>query len=352
MPSSISSSDPPARWRRFVRLAAGTAAGIVGFLFLFVALVDPWDALALSPPLDRAPVTSNQRYAYPGLARAARFDSAVFGTSTSRLLRPVSLNPSFQARFANLAMNDATAWEQTRLLGVFLHAHPQAKRIVIGLDLKWCRTEPDIPRLTPRPFPAWMYRDDRWSGYRELLNLYAIQEAGKEFGVLTGLKREDQGRDGYTIFVPPDDRYDINKARAHLRADGVADPPGARDGPPAAWRFTAFEDLRAVLDANPTPAEPILFFVPYHRVRLPPPGHPAAIVWAECERRAVEVVRARGRGLVVNFFKASPITQDDEGYWDSQHYRVSVADRLARDLAGASRGETSPDYDILYRGGP
>ena len=347
MPSSISSSDAPARWRRFFRLAAGTAAAIVGVLFAFVALVDPWDALPLSPPLDRAPVTSNQRYAYPALARSERFDSAVFGTSTSRLLRPLALNQSFQARFANLAMNDATAWEQTRLMRVFLHAHPQAKRILIGLDLKWCQTGDNIPTLTPRPFPAWIYRDSRWSGYREVLNLYAIQEAGKEFGVLTGLKREDQGRDGYTVFVPPDDRYDRDRAWAHLHADGVAIPLGAREGPPASWHFGAFEDLRDVLASQPA-ADVLLFFVPYNRVRLPPPHHPAAVAWAECKRRAVELVRERGRGLVVDFFKAGPITGDDDGYWDSQHYRVSVADRVAHDLAAASRGETSADYDILF----
>ena len=120
-----------------------------------------------------------------------------------------------------------------------------------------------------------------------MLNLYAIQEAGKEFGVLTHLKREDQGRDGYTIFVPPDDRYDAARAAAHLREDGPSIPPGPRDGPPKTWRFSAFDDLRVLLLGLPADAETILFFVPYNRVRLPPPGHPAAAVWAECKRRAV-----------------------------------------------------------------
>ncbi|MCC7282510.1 MAG: hypothetical protein IT556_09020, partial [Acetobacteraceae bacterium] len=54
------------------------------------------------------------------LARSARFDSAILGTSTSRMLRPAVLDPLFGARFANLSMNDATAWEQYRLGLVFL----------------------------------------------------------------------------------------------------------------------------------------------------------------------------------------------------------------------------------------
>jgi hypothetical protein len=106
MSSSTFSSD---RWRRFFRLAIGTAALAVVIVYGFVVLVDPFDALPLSPPADRVPVASNARFAFPALARSARFDSALFGTSTSRLLRPVTLDPLFGARFANLAMNDATA---------------------------------------------------------------------------------------------------------------------------------------------------------------------------------------------------------------------------------------------------
>src|SRR5580692_7043296 len=106
MSSSTSSSD--GGWRRFFRLTVGSAAVITGVLYAFVVLVDPFNALPLSPPFDRAPVTSNQRFEYPALARSARFDSAVFGASTSRLLPPASLNASLGGQFANLEMNDAT----------------------------------------------------------------------------------------------------------------------------------------------------------------------------------------------------------------------------------------------------
>ena len=348
MSSSISSFDRTA-WRRFFRLAAGTAAGILGFVFAFVALVDPWDALPLSPPLDRAPVTSNQRYAYPALARSRKFDSAVIGTSTSRLLRPAQLNEAFHARFANLAMNAATPWEQLRLLEVFARAHPHAKTIILGLDTGWCETGDAPARLTPRPFPGWMYRSSAWRGYREILNLYAVEEAAKEFGVLTGLKREDQGRDGYTVFVPPDDKWDRERAMAKLRADGPAIPLGVREGPPSTWRFRNFEDLRETLRTLPPDTETILFFVPAHRVRIPPADHPAAAVWTECRRRAVDAVRDVPRAMVADFFKLSALTNDDDGFWDALHYRVAVADRLARGLAAARDGDTSPDFDILTR---
>jgi hypothetical protein len=343
MSSSISSSD----WRRFFRLAVAIAAAITGVIYAFVVLVDPFDALPLSPPLDRVPVTSNQRFDYPGLARSSRFDSAVFGTSTSRLLRPVALNAEFKARFANLAMNDATPYEQMRLMTVFLRAHPAAKHVILGIDVRWCQTDV-IERFTPRPFPEWMYRKSTWHGYAEMLNMFAVQEAGKEFGVLAGFKKEDQGRDGYTIFVPPDAQYDRTRAAVHLREDGPAVPLGERTGSPASWWFSAFDDLRPILSAPHGETETILYFVPYNRVRLPPPEHPAAAVWAECKRHAIELAQAVGHTMVVDFMLHSPITDDDDGYWDAQHYRVAVADRVAADLAGADRGEASPDYRILY----
>src|SRR5690349_20669065 len=49
-------------WRRFFALAAGTAAAAIAIIWLFVVLVDPFDALPLSPSADRVPVASNARY--------------------------------------------------------------------------------------------------------------------------------------------------------------------------------------------------------------------------------------------------------------------------------------------------
>ena len=67
-------------------------------------------------------------------------------------------------------------------------------------------------------------------GTSEVFNLFAVQEAGKAFGVLTGLKKPDMGRDGYTRFVPPDDQYDAARAATHLREAGPWVPSGERAG--------------------------------------------------------------------------------------------------------------------------
>ncbi|MGE0226729.1 MAG: hypothetical protein AB7F35_09765 [Acetobacteraceae bacterium] len=344
MSSSISSSD---RWRRFFRLAAGTGALVVAVVYAFVVLLDPFDTLPLSPPADRIQVASNARFAFPSLARSHRFDSALFGTSTSRLLRPAALDPLLGTRLANLSMNDATVWEQARLMQVFLRAHPDPKLVMWGLDVRWCVTGDTYQRLTGRTFPDWLYQDNPWAGYGEMLNLYAVQSAGQLFGILAGIKPAVYGRDGYTRFVPPDSAYDRAKVAANLRAAGVSVPPGIRTGPPAAWRYPALELLRDHLAMLPAQTRKLVFFVPYHRVMLPPPGTEAAAVWDECKRRVAAMARTMPNLHVADFLIPSPITTEDDNYWDPQHYTVAAADRLARGLAAALRGEASDDYRLL-----
>ncbi|HVZ07190.1 MAG TPA: hypothetical protein VHC04_04680 [Rhodopila sp.] len=325
----------------------GTAAGAVAVLFLFVALTDPWDTLPLHWPASRVPVTGNQRFSYPALARSPRFDSAVIGTSTSRLLRPALLDTAFDARFVNLAMNDATVFEAHAIFNEFLAAHPAPKVLIVGLDVRWCVTGDSYQTLTPRPFPEWMYGHSRWLGYANLLNLFAVQEAGKAFGVLTGIKEPDMGSDGYTRFVPPDSDYDRARAQRKLAEYGVSIPDGARHGPPSAWRYPTQEVLRDMLNRLPAETLKILYFVPYNQRMLPAPGDPVATVWAECKRRAAALTKTVPNTVVVDFLRHSPITDDDDHYWDGMHTTVATADRVASDLKDAVRGERGPDYRLL-----
>lgn len=126
---ALSSAQPPcqprADWRTFFLLCTATAVAVTGVIYAFVVLVDPFDTLPLSVPAERWPVATDARFAFPALTRSSRFDSAIFGTSTSRLLRPKTLDPLFDGRFANLSVNDATVYEQARLIDVFRRAHAE-----------------------------------------------------------------------------------------------------------------------------------------------------------------------------------------------------------------------------------
>ena len=318
-------------------------------LYGFVVLVDPWDILPLSPPLPRVPISTNARFSFPALARSPAFDAAVFGTSTSRLLQPAQLNPAFGARFANLAMNSATAWEQTRLLEVFLRAHPRPRALIIGLDAEWCRDP--VARTTSRPFPEWMYGANLWAAYAHMLSPYAVQEAANQFAVMVGLKRRRYGLDGYTSFVPDDAAYD----RARVDAAFARWPP--LDASPAqpgqAFRFPAMEMLRAALARVPGTARVVLYFTPNHLSQQGTPGTWTAAWWAACKREAGAVAAQRGAALL-DFMVPSAITRDRDNYWDPLHYRVAVARHLAAALARGSDGDaevTEPAVTARRRSG-
>jgi len=323
------------------------AAAIVAIVYAFVVLVDPFDTLPLSPNVDRGPIADNQRFSYPALARSDKFDSAVFGTSTSRLLQPATLNAEFGARFANLAMNSATPYEQSRLIAVFRSAHPTARFIIVGLDQGYCLTGGTDDKYTPRPFPEWMYGHNLWLGYREMFNLYAVQSAGQQFGVLIGIKPLPYGKDGYTNFLPPEWQYDPERVAAHLAWEGTLSPSGSHGGEPGTWDYAAIDRLRSELTPIAATTRRILYFVPYN-YRLTPPGDSTGMAMLrECKRRVGELARQLPNTLAVDFMLPTPITTVDDNYWDGQHYRLAIADRIVQDLAAADRGETSPDFQIL-----
>ncbi len=303
-------------------------------LYAFVVVIDPWGMLPLSPPLPRVPISSNARFSHPALARSPRFDAAVFGTSTARLLRPADLDPEFGARFVNLAMNSATAWEQTQLLGVFLRAHPVPRAVLIDLDGAWCG--PVAERLTPRPFPEWMYGTDLWRGYREMLTPYAVQEAANQLMVMLRLKKQRYGSDGYTSFVPPDAAYDkarVDAAFARWPPTDQTKVSGDEDE-----AFPALALLGPALGPIPAATRVVLFFPPAHVEQQGEPKSRTASRWAKCKREAVRIAAERG-ATVLDMMIPSAITADRGNYWDPLHYRVAVAGRVAALLGGAPGDE-------------
>jgi hypothetical protein len=162
-----------------------------------------------------------------------------------------------------------------------------------------------------------------------------------------GLKREDKGRDGYTIFVPPEDHYDPARVAARLRAETIVIPGEAGNGPPETWNYPAFQEFVPLLQMVPSGTPIMLAFVPYNHVKIPPLGHPADAVWSECKRRVAQLSATFPGVQAVDFMRHSPITDDDLAYWDGTHVRVGVADQIARDLASSARGERSEDYVVL-----
>ncbi len=303
------------------------AAGFLA-LYALIAVVDPWDTLPFSPPLPRVPITSNARFTAPALARSPRFDSAVVGTSSSRLLRPERLDALFGGHFVNLAMNAATAWEQAQVLAVFTRAHPGARTVILGLDTAWCAPKPT--RLTGRDFPDWMYHQPLWHGYFHIANVFALQEAVKQLAVMVGLKRPPYGLDGYTSFVPPEASWDPARVAAAFIRWGIPPDLTAASAPHV---LPALPLLAEALSGLPKATRKIVFFTPSYVAQQGAPGSDFAAMLGDCKRQVVGIARGIPGVEVLDFMIPSPITTNTDSYWDPVHYRIPVADRLMSDLA-------------------
>jgi hypothetical protein len=329
-------------WTGYVKTAVGTVLGLVAALYLFVLLVDPYGDVPFSLPIERPLMDDNQRFLYPGLVRSGRFDSAVFGTSTARLLQPAHLNGLFGGRFANLAMNSATAWEQTQLADLFLRTVARPRTVVFGLDRVWCEPDADVERLTFRPFPPWMYDDDPWNDLLYLLNGKTLEIAGRLVEYHMGRRAPRLGDDGYDMFVPPDSQWERAKVEQKIyggprRTIEPQVPPAAvGEAERSGWRYPALDWLAGLVRRLPEESTPILAFMPVHVISQPRPGSVEAARERECKDRVTAIGRDLG-AWVVDFRIPSPVTTDDANYWDNLHYRVAVADWIERSLADARR---------------
>ena len=267
-------------WANYVKTLLFTTLLSAALTSIWILLVDPYDNIWFSPPFKRTPVAKNQRFSYPALARNPRFDSLIVGTSSVRLLRPSQLNPPLAAAFVNLAMNAATPYEQSRIFSLFVRHHPKIQYAFLGIDDRvWCSKDNVHKQLTPRPFPPWLYDENRWNDLLYLLKPETLTQGWNQFRYLLGIGKQRHGLDGYKNFLPADARYDIEKVRLKLY-EGAAPHLKQQTEPPASisrkeradWPFPDLERLREMLHALPKETTKLLVFPPYHQFRLPCPA--------------------------------------------------------------------------------
>ncbi len=314
-------------------------------LWLFIAAIDPWGMLPVHLPIRRVPISTNARFSFPALATASRFDAVVIGTSTARLLRPPVLDAIFGgARFANLAMNASTAWEQSEMLTLFARHHPDARAVVLDLDASWCEARPGSPTLTGRAFPRWMYGGSAWRGYGRMFDLYALQEAVNQASVAVGLRHGSYGHDGYTDFLPPDRDYDPARVAALFRRWGVPADVAAPDGPIA---LPYVEALPALLSRLPRQATKVLFLPPIAIEQMGAPGSVTRAEWDGCKREAADAVRRIPAAILIDFAVPNRVTRDHGFFWDPIHYRVGVADGIMAGMARTLDGGTERADDLF-----
>ena len=293
----------------------------------------------------------NQRFMYPQLVRTGAFDSGVFGTSTMRLLDPAILSRMIGGRFVNLAMNAATPWEQYQMALLFARSVAAPRAMIWGIDLPWCGNEATAEknRLTPRPFPPWLYDTPDWLDTARQMNLTTLEVAGRLVANRLGLLKERVRGDGYEVFTPPEASYDLARARAHLTAvpDAaaleLAPPPADLSAARAQWRFPALAWIDEALGLAPAGTLKLLVLPPTHAASLPRPGSLSAVYYEAC-KGALRELAARQGATLVDYAQVSPLTADDANYWDPLHFRLPVARRVEAELATvAGGGALAPD---------
>ena len=331
-----------AAWRRFVTLFVTTFLGGVVGLGAFVVLMDPYDVVPFSLPIERRLVSISQRHMYPQVARSGRFDSVIVGTSTSRLLDPEVFNAALGVRLANLAMDSATAWEQLQILSVFGASVAKPKMVIVGLDRVWCEPGADRERITFRGFPEWMYDANRWNDLLYLFNLSTVEIAGRLLGYHLGLYPERVRYDGFEVFVPHEEQYDLERARHNIwqgpsRSVSAQEPPvRLSEQEERALRFPAVTWLQDAVSAMPD-THWIFAWMPVHVAAQPQPGSHAAAVENACKARVASIAE-RHSATLLDWRVPSSLTSEDANYWDPLHYRLPIAYRLADEIVAAARG--------------
>jgi hypothetical protein len=349
-------------------LAALASGALTGSLILWA---DPYGVLVRKASAQTVLMDSNQRFMYPQIVRSGRFDAAVIGTSSTRLLDPHQLSGLMGARFANLAMNAATPWEQARMMELAWANWAEeartgpggtaARAVIWGLDATWCASDADSPakRLTPRPFPEWLYQ----SGARtpsvvhwpQMANLTTLEIAGRRLFHAMGLAPERMRADGYDEFTPPDASFDLARAQFHLYQGRP--PQSFRDHTPDApltlhkeanQHFPALAWLETALAALPPATRKVIILPPVHAASLSVEGDPMRLAEANCKLALLKLSQRVGATLL-DYRVVSPLTSDDTAFWDPLHYRVAIARRIAQDIALADSQGRPPGRDGVLR---
>ena len=160
------------------------------------------------------------------------------------------------------------------------------------------------------------------------------------------------------MFTPPEASYDLARAQQHI---WQGRPPHQRpqslprpltQSERAQLAFPALAWLDAVLARLPASSRSILAFMPVHVAAQPWPDTAGASIEAECKDRIDVIARQRG-ATVIDWRIASPVTREDSNYWDPLHYRLPIAQRVARELVEAAvhgRASEAGSYVIRVRG--
>ena len=141
---------------RYLRILALVALGSLALIIGLNYLADPLQhyRAATYPPLLVVP----SRYRLPGLARHDATPFIVAGTSVSKTQLPSDIERIFKKRALNLAMDGASAHEQSLLLRLALRTG-RVTEVLWDINYEYLRGKADWVSDFDGEFPAYLYDD-------------------------------------------------------------------------------------------------------------------------------------------------------------------------------------------------
>lgn len=319
---SVPQADP---WRRsilfFVLTCLLTVVVVIGYL----AALDPYDSGRFAvAPLWRGRIDPDKW----SRVRDPQFNSAIIGDSRSEMLRPALLDEKTGLSFVSLSVRASQPIEQFVVLRSFLHHHPDARAVVIGLNEQWCSNPLQSDYQKHHWFfPDWLYEGNALNYLVHLYSFHTIQQvlAVKYVGGM----RED-GFEDYEPAFHTMKLDTLEAVRKKLAAVGrLRTILNSTDTFPAVGRLA---DILATL---PSSTVVVLAWVPVNLIMVPEPGSPAEQELHKCHAEFAALAAARSRTQVINWSVDRPENRLDENFLDGVHYRTSLAEAFGADIAAA-----------------
>jgi hypothetical protein len=351
-------------WRRFALAFVGVFVGVVGVVYVFIILVDPYDsgrffsrglrglydgieggdhvggqvsgdlrpgAAAPSNAAAFGNTDESQRTGNVALGRSARFNAAIFGNSHGQLLSPQRLSQATGLNFVQLTVPGANVREQLAVMHWFIRHHAEIGALVLTLDERWCVTDPALPLRSP--FPFWLYGD---SNLDYLANALSTRTLRDGFRRLASAFRPP-------VPVDPAGYSDYEAGKAWSFKPGKPAPAEgfpARDDRPFRREpdFPGLILLDALLEEVPAKTPLVIVLPPQFYTQLPPAGTGGARFRDYCKWQiALRAERGAGSAFI-DFLVDSAITRNPENFMDEEHYRSNIAESIEADIAAALDG--------------
>ena len=340
----------PIGWKGYVACLSYSFLTILFLCGLVIYFANPFRNIPFAPWVESPMMDINQRYQYPSLARNKKYDSAVFGTSTGRLISPKILNKFYGGKWTQLAMNSATAFEQHMLAKLFLRHHPYARSIIFTIDNTWCDVGSDYAKFTFRKFPTWMYDEDRWNDLLRLMDGKTFEISVRAFAMLLGKDKARFDKNGFNDFTPDNSSFDLDKVIEKIYGGGGKREPKSQDDLQSMHELEAlkfpthklFEKLMANVNDK---TKVIIVFVPYHYFHQGAKKSRNYQRFKECKKRFSQMAKKRENTEVLDFMIHSPITKNDENYWDPLHFKKEVAKTMVKEM---SDRKTTKNMHVLF----